>query len=150
MAMRTYGVETKGMILTINELYNLIKLNKKNIKQKFELEDRWKKVFEDIDNIEFEDILDFTYNINFATFIGEFNGYLDIDKTQERMYFGDRYSGSEDVILFELMKNNLYEKYNNREEIIQELKDDLKAVGIVVDNDYVERHFGYICGSYVA
>ena len=142
MAMRTHGVETKGMILTINELQNLMKLNKENIEQKFELED--------IDNIEFEDILDFTYNINFATFIGEFNGYLDIDKTQERMYFGDRYYGSEDIILFELMKNNLYEKYNNREEIIQELKDDLKAVGIIVDNNYVERHFGYICGSYVA
>ena len=48
------------------------------------------------------------------------------------------------------MKNNLYEKYNNRDEVIAELKEDLKAVGIIVDNDFIEQHFGYISGSYFA
>jgi len=140
MAMRTYGVETKGMVLTLNELQTLLTLNKDNITYDFG----------DIDNIDFDEIIDFSYTINFATFIGEFNGYLDIDKTQERVYFGDRFGGGEDIILLELMKNNLYEKYNNRDEVIAELKEDLKAVGIIVDNDFIEQHFGYISGSYFA
>ena len=140
MAMRTYGVETKGMALTLSELQVLLSLNKDNITYDFT----------DIDNVDFDEIIDFSYTINFATFIGEFNGYLDIDKTQERVYFGDRFGGGEDIIVLELMKNNLYEKYNNRDEIIAELKEDLKAVGIMVDNDYIEQHFGYISGSYFA
>lgn len=140
MAMRTYGVETKGMILTLNELQTLLTLNKDNITYDFT----------DIDNVDFDEIIDFSYTINFATFIGEFNGYLDIDKTQERVYFGDRFGGGEDIIILELMKNNLYEKYNNRDEVIAELKEDLKAVGIIVDNDFIEQHFGYISGSYFA
>lgn len=140
MAMRTYGVETKGMALTLNELQVLLSLNKDNITYDFT----------DIDNVDFDEIIDFSYTINFATFIGEFNGYLDIDKTQERVYFGDRFGGGEDIIILELMKNNLYEKYNNRDEIIAELKEDLKAVGIIVDNDFIEQHFGYISGSYFA
>lgn len=142
MAMRTYGVETKGMILTLNELRTLLTSNKENIKNK--------DLFVDIDNIEFDEIIDFTYNINFATFIGDFNGYLEIDKTQERVYFGGRFDSGEDVILIELMKNNLFEKYNNRDEIIEELKEDLSNVGIIVDNYYIEEHFGYISGSYFA
>ena len=140
MAMRTYGVETKGMVLTLSELQVLLSLNKDNITYDFT----------DIDNVDFDEIIDFSYTINFATFIGEFNGYLDIDKTQERVYFGDRFGGGEDIIILELMKNNLYEKYNNRDEIITELKEDLKAVGIIVDNDFIEQHFGYISGSYFA
>ena len=68
MAMRTYGVETKGMILTLNELQTLLTLNKDNITYDFT----------DIDNVDFDEIIDFSYTINFATFIGEFNGYLDI------------------------------------------------------------------------
>lgn len=140
MAMRTYGVETKGMVLTLNELQTLLTLNKDNITYDFG----------DIDNIDFDEIIDFSYTINFATFIGEFIGYLDTDKTQERVYFGDRFGGGEDIIILELMKNNLYEKYNNRDEVIAELKEDLKAVGIIVDNDFIEQHFGYISGSYFA
>jgi len=142
MAMRTYGVETKGMILTLNELRTLLTSNKENIKNK--------DLFVDIDNIEFDEIIDFTYNINFATFIGDFNGYLEVDKTQERVYFGGKFDSGEDIILIELMKNNLFEKYNNRDEIIEELKEDLSNVGIIVDNYYIEGHFGYISGSYFA
>lgn len=142
MAMRTYGVETKGMIIKLNDLQVLISLNKENIKNK--------DLFVDIDNVEFDEIIDFTYNINFATFIGDFNGYLEVDKTQERVYFGDRFDSGEDIILIELMKNNLFEKYNNRDEIIEELKEDLSNVGIIVDNDYIEEHFGYISGNYYA
>ena len=44
----------------------------------------------------------------------------------------------------------LYNKYDNRDEIIAELKETLSKVGILVDDDYIEEHFGYIKGSYFA
>lgn len=154
MSMRTYGVETKGAIITLNDFQVLISLNKdsikKTIEQKFELNDRWKEVFKNLDNMEFDDIIDFVDNINYATFIGDFNGYLDTDITLERVYFGDRFGGGEDIILIELMRNNLFESYKNRDEIIAELKTDLYNMGIMVDNKYIEEHFGYINGSYIA
>lgn len=31
-----------------------------------------------------------------------------------------------------------------------QLKKALKEVGIIVDNDYIEKHYGYINGSYYA
>ena len=107
MSMRTYGVETKGTIITLSDFQVLISLNKdsikKTIEQKFELNDRWKEVFKNLDNMEFDDIIDFVDNINYATFIGDFNGYLDTDITLERVYFGDRFGGGEDIILIELL-----------------------------------------------
>lgn len=143
MSMRTYGVETKGAVITLNDFQVLISLNRNNIEQKFDFNDRWQEV--DLDNMEFDEIIDFTYNIDFATFIGEFEGYLETDKTQERTYFN-----GDDIILLELKKNDLYNKYDNRDEIIAELKETLSKVGIIVDDDYIEEHFGYISGSYFA
>lgn len=140
MSMRTYGVETKGMIITLNNFQVLLSLNRDNINYDFT----------DIDNVDFDEIIDFVGTINYATFVGEFNGYLDTDKTQERVYFGGRFDSGEDIILIELMKDSLYEKYNDREEIIRELKNDLSQVGINVDDTYIEEHFGYINGSYYA
>lgn len=142
MAMRTYGIETTGMIITLNDLQTLLSLNQNYIKWECD-------IFEDINNADFTELVDFIYQIDFATFIGEFNGYLDIDKTQERIYFGDRFGGGEDIILLELKKNNLYEKYKNRDEIILELKETLLEVGIKVDDEYIEEHFGFINGSYI-
>ena len=59
------------------------------------------------------------------------------------------YNG-DDIILLELQKDTLYEKYNDRAEIIAELKNNLKEVGIVVDDDYINKHFGYVNGSFYA
>ena len=99
-----------------------------------------------IDLLDFTDIIDFTYEIEFATFIGEFEGYLEVDKTQERKYFN-----GDDIIILELKKyHSLYEKYENRDEIIAELKETLSKVGIEVDEEYIEEHYGFITGSYYA
>lgn len=150
MAMRTYGVETIGAVITLNELQVLLSLNKENIKQKFELTEMWQEIFEDIDNADFSEIIDFTYNIDFATFIGEFKGYLDTDETKKNFDSERIYYNGDDIVLLELKKNNLYEKYENRDEIIAELKETLSNVGILVDDDYIKQHFGYVCGSYFA
>lgn len=132
--MRIYGIETKGMIISLNDFQLLLSLNKKTIDN---------NLFEDIDNLDFSEIVDFAYMINNCSFIGEFDGYLRSDINDDAIYYNN-----EDVILLELQKNTLYDKYNNKEEIIKELKDDLKQVGIIVDDDFINKHFGYINGSF--
>lgn len=134
MSMRTYGVQTKGMVVTLNDFQVLLSLNKETID---------KNLFEDIDNVDFSEVIDFSYLINNAYFIGEFEGYLETDLMEDRTYYN-----GDDIILLELQKNTLYEKYNDREEVIEELKNSLKEVGIIVDDDYIDKHFGYVNGSF--
>lgn len=136
MSMRTYGVQTKGMVLTLNDFQVLLSLNKGTIN---------KDLFENVDNVDFSEVIDFSYNINNACFIGEFEGYLETDLMEDRTYYN-----GDDIILLELQKDTLYEKYNDRAEIIAELKNNLKEVGIIVDDDYINKHFGYVNGSYFA
>lgn len=138
MSMRTYGVQTKGMVVTLNDFQVLLSLNKETID---------KNLFKDIDNVDFSEVIDFSFwlcnNSNNACLIGEFEGYLETDLMEDRTYYN-----GDDIILLELQKDTLYEKYNDRAEIIAELKNNLKEVGIVVDDDYINKHFGYVNGSY--
>ena len=152
MSMRTYGVETKGMAFELTDFQRLINSNVKGIinsgiLEKMGIKDITSSSDLDlIDLLDFTDIIDFTYEIEFATFIGEFEGYLEVDKTQERTYFN-----GDDIIILELKKyHSLYEKYENRDEIIAELKETLSKVGIEVDEKYIEEHYGFITGSYYA
>ena len=152
MAMRTYGVETKGMAFELTDFQRLINSNVKGIINSGILEKMGIKDITSsndldlIDLLDFTDIIDFTYEIEFATFIGEFEGYLEVDKTQERTYFN-----GDDIIILELKKyHSLFEKYENRDEIIAELKETLSKVGIEVDEKYIEEHYGFITGSYYA
>lgn len=153
MAMRSYGVETNGMVLTLDDFQDLLNKNVKGIVKSGNLELLGIEE-EDLDEsgdlslvdlIDYTDIVDFIYEIDNATFFGEIEGYIENDKTQERTYFN-----GDDIVLFDLSKNTLYDKYENRDEIIKELKDDLASVGIKVDNKYIEEHFGYISASYIA
>lgn len=152
MSMRTYGVETKGMAFKLTDFQRLMNSNVKGIINSGILEKMGIKDITSsndldlIDLLDFTDIIDFTYEIEFATFIGEFEGYLEVDKTQERTYFN-----GDDIIILELKKyHSLYEKYENRDEIIAELKETLSKVGIEVDKKYIEEHYGFITGSYYA
>ena len=152
MSMRTYGVETKGMAFELTDFQRLMNSNVKGIINSGILEKMGIKDITSsndldlIDLLDFTDIIDFTYEIEFATFIGEFEGYLEVDKTQERKYFN-----GDDIIILELKKyHSLYEKYENRAEIIAELKETLSKVGIEVDEEYIEEHYGFITGSYYA
>ena len=152
MAMRTYGIETKGMAFELTDFQRLMNSNVKGIINSGILEKMGIKDITSsndldlIDLLDFTDIIDFTYEIEFATFIGEFEGYLEVDKTQERKYFN-----GDDIIILELKEyHSLYEKYENRDEIIAELKETLSKVGIEVDEKYIEEHYGFITGSYYA
>lgn len=135
MAMRTYGIETKGMVLNCNELEKLIVNNKETVNQDY---------FIDFDCIEFSEMTDFIYEILNACFVCEFEGYLVLDTTEELVELDT------DIFLFELDKNTLFEKYENIEEIYNELIDKFKGIGIKIDIDYIKDHFGRINGSYIA
>ena len=161
MAMRNYGVETKGLCFELTDFQKLMNNNAKNIIDNGILDkmgiveikcttiDNNGNIKENdlslVDLASLVEIIDFVYEIDYATFIGDFEGYFENEKTQERTYFNDN-----DIIILELKKNDLYNKYENKEEIIEELKETLSKVGIIVDNDYIEEHFGYISGSYFA
>lgn len=139
MAMRTYGVETRGMAIELSDMQVLLTLNKESVYKVL-----GKDYFNDIDNIDFDEIIDFIDNISYAYFVGEFEGeLLDYDRTTEL----EHYNG-EDIIIIELQKDTLYDKYNNKDEVIEELKDNLKKVGIIVDDDFIKNHFGIINGTY--
>ena len=152
MNIRTYEIETKGMAFELTDFQRLMNSNVKGIINSGILEKMGIKDITSsndldlIDLLDFTDIIDFTYEIEFATFIGEFEGYLEVDKTQERTYFN-----GDNIIILELKKyHSLYEKYENRDEIIAELKETLSKVGIEVDEKYIEEHYGFITGSYYA
>lgn len=57
MSMRTYGVQTKGMVVTLNDFQVLLSLDKGTIN---------KNLFEDVDNVDFSEVIDFSCNINNA------------------------------------------------------------------------------------
>ncbi len=139
MAMRTYGVETKGVAITFSELEKLILANIDNIRKV--VGDTY---FEDTDDIDFSKIADYVSTIDYAFWVSEFEGDLmNEDRTKELCYFD-----GDDVAIIELHKDTLYDKYNNRDEIILELKNALKEVGIIVDDEFIEEHFGTINGTY--
>ena len=150
MAMRTYGIETNGMVLTLDDFISLLNNNLKGLKEKGVLERLGveDKDFTDMelsDYVDFTDLVDLVYEIYCGTFIGEFEGYLETEKMEERTYFEN-----DDIILIELKKDTLYDKYENRDEIIAELKGALEDIGIIVDNDYIENHYGRVVGTYFA
>lgn len=137
MSMRHYGVETTGFVITRNELQDLIIKNFKTIN----------KDYLGCDNVDELDI----YSVD------EFYGYVDwtniyYDITGKLWNYDDwgekEYFDGETIIITELEKNNLFEKYNNMNEIKQELKQRYEKVGIVLDDEFIDKHFGRFEGAY--
>lgn len=131
MAMRTYGVETKGMAIKFGEVQKLISKNKESV-----LKVVGEDFFYDIDDIS-DDIIEFTEMIDYAFWVSEFDGTLISDDFSKELDYFD----GDDVVIIELQNNTLYKKYNNREEIIDELKKSLeKAVQKYIKDFKVERY----------
>lgn len=137
MSMRTYGVETKGLVITQDELYKLIlKNDNKLLRDILDVEN--------IDSVDDYDVNDFAYSIDYTTWYSDIDGKLySIDDWRELQYYNET-----SIIITELRKDNLYEKYNNFDEIKQELKDTYRQVGIELDDEFIEKHFGRFSGTY--
>lgn len=136
MSMRYYAVETKGLVMTRDEFKELlIKNNNERLREHLGIED--------ISELENYDLNDFPI-VDYTTYFYEIEGalYNLEDWGQKEFYDG------EVIVITELMKDNLFEKYDSLEEIKEELKFNYKDFGIELDNKFIEEHFGRFSGVY--
>lgn len=137
MSMRHYGVETTGLVMTRDELKDLIIKNFKTIDKDYLVCDTLEEL-DDYDVDEFYGCIDWTncyYDI-----VGKLYNY---NNWGEKEYFDE-----EIVIITDLEKNNLFEKYKDMNEIKQELKQRYEDVGIMLDDEFIDEHFGRFEGTY--
>lgn len=143
MSMRNYGVETNGLVITRYELHELLLKNDNEILRNILSVER----INDIDDYDIDDFIDDfinDYKIDNTTSFYEIDGKLyNIDNWGEK----ELYDG-ETIVITELKKDTLYDKYNSFDEIKQELKDNYKQVGIELDDEFIEKHFGRFSGLY--
>lgn len=138
MSMRYYAVETKGLVMTRDEFKELLlKNNNERLRKHLGIED--------ISELENYDVNDFPI-VDYTTYFYEIDGalYNLEDWGQKEFYDG------EVIVITELMKDNLFEKYDSLEEIKEELKFNYKDFGIELDDKFIEEHFGRFSGVFYA
>ena len=135
---RLSGISVDCLVLTDTELTDLIWENKENFKKDF---DSWD--IKDKEDIEFDVLDDIVYGVPFMSALYDFTGSL--WKRHKEVLTG---YDNDTLYIVELQKNVLYDKYEDDEEIIQELKNGLADMGIVVDDGFVKEHFGFLEGTY--
>ncbi len=136
MGTKSFGVDEKGLILTIGQAIELFKKSGKGLIEKGYIND-----LEDIDN----DIYYIIMNMG-ITYYGEIDGeILSLDRCETK-----RYLEYEDVIIFLLMKDTLYDSYKNEEEIHNELYDTLRDYGLDVDMEFIKNNIGILNATYVS
>lgn len=143
MSMMTYGVQSKCMVLKHKDLAELLLKNKNKIQEKnyFDFTN-----INSIDDIDFSDICDFAYYINYACYFGDITGYLILQDDESKIINYE----NEDIIIIELEKDDLFHSYKDYKEIYDELIKDFQDVGINIDIDYIKEHFGNLNASYYA
>lgn len=145
MSMRHYGVETKALVLSDIEFAELVYKNRDTLdRDTFDLD-----LLEDVDGIDdldCWDFLDYAYNIDYGTYLSEVNGQLillDEDRQDNVRYFRE-----DSICIFELKKDNLFEKYENIEEIYREYLERFRELGIKIDIPFIKEHFGKLECTY--
>lgn len=134
MSMRNYGIGLYGLVLTCEELDSLVKDNKETI------------LGEDIDeDISTNDLFDLACDLGFfalSELDGVFSGLRQLNCTEK--YFDLDY-----CFILELKKDTLFECYQDKQEIVDEVVNSLKDMGFVnVDIDFIKNNIGFIDGCY--
>ena len=134
--MRYYAVETIGLAMTRDEFKELLlKNNNERLRKHLGIED--------ISELEDYDMNDFPI-VDYTTYFYDIEGALyNIDKWEQKEFYD-----GEDIILTELIKDDLYNKYDDFEEIREELKKNYSDFGIELDDKFIEEHFGRFSGVY--
>lgn len=137
MSMRYYAVETKGLVMTRDEFKDLLlKNNNERLRKHLGIED-----ISELDD--YFDVNDYPI-VDYTTYFYEIDGSLyDIDKWEQKEFYD-----GEVIVITELIKDNLYDKYNDFEEIREELKKTYSDFGIELDDKFIEEHFGRFSGVY--
>lgn len=142
MSMRHYGVETKALVLSDIEFTKLIWDNRDTFVDKYDL----LKDATTIEEVDSWDVVEFAYNIDYGTYISEVDGHLILWDDSLREYM-KRFSG-DCIVIFELKKDNLFEKYENIEEIYREYLERFRELGIKIDISFIKDHFGKLECTY--
>lgn len=139
MSMRYYAVETKGLVMTRDEFKELLlKNNNERLRKHLGIEDI-------LELDDYFDVNDYPI-VDYTTYFYEIDGALyDIDKWEQKEFYD-----GEVIVITELIKDNLYDKYNDFEEIREELKKTYSDFGIELDDKFIEEHFGRFSGVYYA
>lgn len=141
MSIRDYGVREYGFILDTTLLLEL--LSKEENKEKVKEFLDWLEVdkIEDLDSIGLCDIAQEIGFEIFSQFTGEtYNPKVAID---DCIYFQD-----ENMFIMYLQKDTLFDKYENWEEVYQEVKDTLLKYDIIADDDFIKKYTCQVEGSY--
>ncbi len=134
MSMRENPVSDYGLVLNCEEFSDLIKNN-------YFGENR-EEVLEDLDCGDIMDIM-YAYFEKFYS-ISQFDGELEGIRETENKYFED----DEIYVLPFLKADSLFEKYENMEEIYNEIKEEFEYMNLKFDLDFVKKHIGKVIGSY--
>lgn len=134
MSMRENPVSDYGLVLNCEEFSDLIKNN-------YFGENR-EEVLEDLDCGDIMDIM-YAYFEKFYS-ISQFDGELEGIRETENKYFED----DEIYVLPFLKADRLFEKYENMEEIYNEIKEEFEYMNLKFDLDFVKKHIGKVTGSY--
>lgn len=141
MSMRDYGVREYGFILN-EELFIELLQRKENEKKLNDLLE-WLEIenIEDIDSLCLSDIAQEIGFEIYSQFTGEtYNPKIAID---DCIYFQD-----ENMFIMYLQKDTLFDKYENWEEVYQEVKDTLLKYDIIADDDFIKKYTCQVEGSY--
>ena len=134
MSMRENPVSDYGLVLNCEEFSDLIKNN-------YFGENR-EEVLEDLDCGDIMDIM-YAYFEKFYS-ISQFTGELEGIRETENKYFED----DEIYVLPFLKADSLFDKYENMEEIYNEIKEEFEYMNLKFDLDFVKKHIGKVIGSY--
>lgn len=134
MSMRENPVSDYGLVLNCEEFSDLIKNN-------YFGENR-EEVLEDLDCGDTMDVM-YAYFEKFYS-ISQFDGELEGIGETENKYFED----DEIYVLPFLKADRLFEKYENMEEIYNEIKEEFEYMNLKFDLDFVKKHIGKVTGTY--
>lgn len=147
MSMKCYGIKDCGLLLSVLEFQDLLKKNK-NVVRYEELDKlEGEELAEAIEDIDINCLFDIAYDNDFNIYSEVEGEILSLDmKTREIL-------DCDDVFILPLQKYNLhsilFEKYENEQEIYEELFNKLKDLGFKnIDLDYIKQKTGWIDGTY--
>lgn len=134
MSMRKNPVSDYGLVLNYEEFEELIK--------KYYIGENREEVLENLDCGDTMDVM-YQYFEKFYS-ISQFTGELEGIRETENKYF----ENDEIYVLPFLKADRLFDKYENMEEIYNEIKEEFEYMNLKFDLDFVKKHIGKVIGSY--
>ena len=137
---RLSEISVDCLVITSEELTKLLWENREQFKKDF---DNWS--VESIDDIDYEILDEIWTSLPYASVLYGFNGsfWYRFNKQNEIKRHCD-----ENLYILELQKNSLYEKYEDENELIEELSSNLFNNGFAIDGGFILEHFGFLEGTY--